>query len=401
MIKRNVDETELEFKYRVCKDRELLELDTWNDVAEALNETLDTNFSESAYRKWYKNFEAGVQHGVESVSNQEMFKEIEDKTIAFQKEKVKFQDQKRELGNLIRQQARFEHLKDEVSLAINELAKVKPLKFEVTQPKIGGSKKGIALWSDWHVGSDFSNGFNTYNTEVFRNRLEHLINKTIDHAKSNSVSDLIVANLGDAISGAIHVSTRVQSGEDVIRQIQIVAEAMSESLAELSKHFNTVKFINIIGNHSRVISNKNESIFTENLEYLIPWFMNARLKDIGNIEIVKDTDGFSVEEIEGESFVFCHGDLDSAQSSAKNIPQILGIVPKAIFSAHIHHNYEKEFGKTETIVNGSMMGVDDYAVSKRYHASPMQKFIVLNGNEIECTYKIKFQSVTDTSSVTK
>lgn len=398
MIKRKADETELEFKYRVCKDRELLELDTWNEVADALNEALNTNFSESAYRKWYKNFEAGVQHGVESVSNREMFKEIEDKTIAFQKEKVKFQDQKRELNNLIKQQARFEHLKDEVSLAVNELAKVKPLKFESNHPKIGDGKKGISLWSDWHVGSDFTNSFNTYNTEVFRNRLEHLINKTIDHAKSNNVTDLIVANLGDAISGSIHVSTRVQSSEDVIRQIQIVAEAMSESLAVLSKHFKTIKFINIIGNHSRVISNKNESIFTENLEYLIPWFMNARLKDINNIEIVKDTDGFSVEEIEGESFVFCHGDLDAAQTSAKNIPQILGIVPKVIFSAHIHHNYEKEFGKTETIVNGSMMGVDDYAVSKRYYASPMQKFIVLDGNEVECTYKIKFQSVTNNTS---
>lgn len=390
-IKRKPDETEIEYKYRICKDREIYDLDTWNDVAEALNKELDADFTESAYRKWYKNFEAGVQHGIESASNQDMFKEIEDKTITFQKEKVKLQDQKRELSNLIRQQARFEHLKDEVVLAIKELNKDKPLSFiKSDYPKLGSEKKGIALWSDWHIGSEFSNSFNTYSIDVFRSRLKHLVSKTVEYSSKNNIGEIIIANLGDALHGAIHVSARVQSGEDVIRQIQIAAEAMSEALAELSKHHNKIKFINIIGNHSRLISNKNDSVFTENLEYLIPWFMNARLKDFSNIEIVQDTDGYYIEEIDGEKFVFCHGDLDSANMSAKNIPQLLGFVPKVIFSAHIHHNFEKEFGRTETIVNGSMMGPDDYSVSKRYYASPMQKYIVLDGNEIECTYKIKF-----------
>jgi hypothetical protein len=384
------DESINDYLIRLGDNQELYGL-TWMQTADLLNKESGDEYSESRWRKKYSAYLEWKPVVLEKYANNEIADELRDATLEAKKEKFKLQDQKRELNNLIRQQARYEHLKDEVSLAINELAKVKPLKFEAN-PKIGGIKKGVALWSDWHIGSDFANSFNTYNTEVFRNRLEHLINKTIEHAKANNVTDLIVANLGDAISGAIHVSTRVQSSEDVIRQIQIAAEAMSESLVELSKYFNTIKFINIIGNHSRLVSNKNESLFTENLEYLIPWFMDARLKNVSNIEIVKDSDGFSVEEIEGESFVFCHGDLDSAQTSAKNIPQILGIVPKAIFSAHIHHNYEKEFGKTETIVNGSMMGVDDYAVSKRYYASPMQKFIVLDGNEIECTYKIKFNN---------
>lgn len=224
---------------------------------------------------------------------------------------------------------------------------------------------------------------------MFRDRLSTLLSKTIEYSQKNNITELIVANLGDLLHGAIHVSARVQSGEDVIKQIQIAAESIAEALAELSKSHSKIKFINIIGNHSRLIANKHESIFRENLEYLVPWFLEARLKDFANIEIVKDEDGIYVEDIDGEKHVFCHGDLDPVSTSAKNLPQLLGYVPSYIYSGHIHHNYEKEFGKTETIVNGSLMGVDDYAISKRYFASPMQKYIVLDGSKIECTYKIR------------
>lgn len=383
------NETYEEYLLRIGSNKDELNL-SWNDIASLMNEFLNEDFSESKYRKEYHLLNRGISIGVKKSENNEYIREIEDKTVQLQKERFKYQDQKREYTNLIRQQARFEHLKDEVSTAIAELAKLKPLKPEI-RTQVTENKKAISLWSDFHVGSDFKNSFNTYNINVFRDRLKTLVGKTIQYSVKNNVSELIVANLGDALHGAIHVSARVQSGEDVINQIQIAAESMAESLAELSKYHKKIKFINIIGNHSRLISNKNESIFRENLEYLIPWFLEARLKDFSNIEIVRDEDGLYVEDIDGEKHVFVHGDLDPVATSAKTLPQILGFVPKYIYSGHIHHNYEKEFGLTEVIVSGSLMGSDDYAVSKRYFASPMQKYIVLDGSEIECTYKIKFK----------
>lgn len=383
------NETYEEYLLRIGSNKDELNL-SWNEIASLMNEFLNEDFSESKYRKEYHLLNRGISIGVKKSENNEYIQEIEDKTVQLQKERFKYQDQKREYTNLIRQQARFEHLRYEVSVAIADLAKLKPLKPEI-RTHASVNKKAISLWSDFHVGSEFKNSFNTYNIDVFRNRLQTLVEKIIQYSVRNNVSELIVANLGDALHGAIHVSARVQSGEDVINQIQIAAESMAESLAELSKYHKKVKFINIIGNHSRLISNKNESIFRENLEYLIPWFLETRLKDFANIEIVRDEDGLYVEDINGEKHVFVHGDLDPAATSAKNLPQILGFVPKYIYSGHIHHNYEKEFGLTEVIVSGSLMGPDDYAVSKRYFSSPMQKYIVLDGSEIECTYKIKFK----------
>lgn len=383
------DESINDYLIRLGDNQELYELN-WHQIADLLNRESDEEFSESRWRKKYASFLEWKEYLLSKVTSQSVADEVRDATIELKKETVKLRDQKREYSQLIHKEARFENLKNQVKEAISNLSKIKPLSPSYTNNTLNGAK-AIALWSDWHVGSEFVNSFNTYNNDVFRSRLNKLVTQTITYSKRNNISELIVANLGDIIHGAIHVSARVQSGEDVINQIQIAAESVAEALAELAGHHKKIKFINIIGNHSRLISNKHDSIFRENLEYLIPWFLETRLKDFNNIEIVKDTDGIYIEEINDEKHVFVHGDLDSAYTSAKNLPQILGFVPKYIYSGHIHHNYEKEFGKTEVIVNGSLMGVDDYAISKRYYATPMQKYLVLDGSDIECTYKIKLQ----------
>jgi hypothetical protein len=389
-IKRESSETIDDFLLRLGDKLSTYDL-TWTQAAKLLNDECDDEYSESRWRKRYNSYVELKPIILAKYANNEVVQEVRDATVEMQKEKVRFQDQKREYTNVVKQQARFEHLKDEIARSVQELAEVKPLVFREFKFEFSEKTKGIALWSDFHVGSDVKNSINTYNIEVFKQRFTKLIQKTIQHAKFHGITELIVSNLGDAISGLIHVSTRVQSSEDVIKQTQIAAETMAEGLAELSGHFEKIKFINIIGNHSRLLSNKTESIFRENMEYIIPWFLESRLKDFSNIEIVTDEDGIYVEDIEGEKFAFVHGDLDSVNTAAKNLPQILGFVPKTIFSGHIHHNFEKEFGRTEAVVNGTLMGCDDYAISKRYFATPMQKFIVLDGNEIECTYKIKFK----------
>ncbi|MEK4006353.1 hypothetical protein [Paenibacillus sp. FSL H3-0333] len=389
IIKRELSDTTIDdFLIRLGDNLEAYGL-TWTQAAKLLNNECDEEYSESRWRKRYNSYIEFKPIVLAKYGNNEVVQEVRDATVELQKETVRLRDQKREYNQLIYKEARFDNLKDQINESILELQLLKPLFASPLVTNNDTVKRAISLWSDWHIGSEFKNSLNTYNVDVFRDRLSTLLSKTIEYSQKNNITELIVANLGDLLHGAIHVSARVQSGEDVIKQIQIAAESIAEALAELSKSHSKIKFINIIGNHSRLIANKHESIFRENLEYLVPWFLEARLKDFANIEIVKDEDGIYVEDIDGEKHVFCHGDLDPVSTSAKNLPQLLGYVPSYIYSGHIHHNYEKEFGKTETIVNGSLMGVDDYAISKRYFASPMQKYIVLDGSKIECTYKIR------------
>lgn len=380
--KRKLNESATDYKYRICKDRDILGLDTWKQVAELLNKEFESDWSDSTYRKWFTNFHAGIEYAKSNVNDDEYIQELNDKTIEFKKQKFQYQDQKREYENLIRQQARFEHLKDEIVKSIDKLKVCKPLVFNKKSPTLSNVKANT-LWSDWHFGSDFKNSLNAYNPQIFKERLKRLVEETVYYIEKHNVSELTIGLLGDFLNGAIHVSTRVQSSENVIRQVQVVSESICEAVVEISKYVDKIKIINIIGNHARLVPEKTQSVFKENLEKLIPWYLESRLSQFDNIEIRSDEDGYYVDEINGEKVIYVHGDLDHISSVAKTLPQMLGIVPKYIFCGHIHHDTVKEVGRTKVISNGSLVGIDDYAISKRFYAEPMQKMHIFRDNRIE------------------
>lgn len=55
------DESSLEYKIRICSEREQLGL-TWDEVAAILNEEFGDNFGESKYRKWWYAFQEGMNY---------------------------------------------------------------------------------------------------------------------------------------------------------------------------------------------------------------------------------------------------------------------------------------------------------------------------------------------------
>jgi hypothetical protein len=58
---REKDESLLDYKIRICSEREHLGL-TWDEVAQILNEEFGENFGESKYRKWWYAFKEGMSY---------------------------------------------------------------------------------------------------------------------------------------------------------------------------------------------------------------------------------------------------------------------------------------------------------------------------------------------------
>lgn len=386
-INRKQDESIDNYLLRLGGNKDIYSLN-WVQVAERMNAESNEDFGESKWRKDYFLIQKGFQLAIKNnVSENEVLQELEDKTLQFQKQKFQYQDQKREYTNVVRQQARFEHLKDEIKQSISLLEENKPLSFSKIHSTTIKNRRANVLWSDFHYGQETNNSVNVYNPEVFRKRFAHLVDRTIHYCIKHDVSELTIGALGDFVNGLIHVSTRVESSEDVITQLQHVSEHIAEAVTEISKHVDRIRFINIVGNHSRLSPNKNDSVFKENLENLIPWFLEHRLRQITNVDFYKDTDGYFVDETFDKPHVYVHGDLDHVSSAAKNIPQMLDIVPRVIFMGHIHHDTVKDYGRTRVISNGSLCGADSYAISKRMFAEPMQKMHIFYDNgKIE--YKI-------------
>jgi len=381
-----------DYLVRIGSSKEELDL-SWIKIASLMNEFLSEDFSESKYRKEYHLLTRGISMGVKKSSDNEYLREIEDKTVELQKQKYQFQDQKREYNNKIKMISKFEHLKDEVFTAIKNLEKVKPLSFSPIQ-KIDSDVRANVLWSDFHYGQESNNSLNIYNPNIFDKRFKHLVSETIHYCKKHNVSELTIGSIGDQIAGFIHLTSRIEQSEDVISQIQYISERLSEAVAEISKHVNKVRVINILGNHSRTVANKNDSLLKENFENLIPWFMELRLRDFKNVEILKGQDGYFVDYSFPQPHVYVHGDLDHVSSVAKSLPQLLGIVAKFVFMGHIHHDTVKDYGRTTVISNGSLCGSDSYAVDKRMYSDAMQKMNIFNDKgRIEYKINIDLQDI--------
>jgi hypothetical protein len=388
ILKRKEDESFLDYHIRLFSNKDEYEIDSYA-IADLLNVEYGSSYSESKWRKDYAAFVYWKDYIMNKNLDKEILDKYEDIRIQSEKEKVRSRDQKREYRKLINNQARFEAIKGDIYHSILQLKKKKPIS-PTLSTNVTGEKHGLALFSDWHYGMEVSNSTNVFNKKVFNERVEKLLNKIIEYGKTNNIHTLHIGQLGDLISGTIHVSTRVQSNENVIEQITYVSEVLAEVLSTLANEFPHIKYYNVIGNHGRS-GNKHDVGIKENFEYLIPWFLQARLKDFENIEIISDQDGYITTKIFNEEIVLVHGNYDRVDQCVTRLPQVLGYVPTYIMGGHVHHNYEKEYGATTVIVNSSLIGADDYSMQGRYGAKPSQKFMVFTEDGLECTYNIKLK----------
>ncbi|MEM5009259.1 hypothetical protein WKH57_00930 [Niallia taxi] len=383
------NESFMEYHIRLYDNKEEYGIDKFK-IADLLNKEYGSSFDESKWRKDYAQYLKWKEFIISQNLDEQILEKYEEVRIESEKERIRKNDQKREYRKLIANQARFEDLARKVQDSILLIEKKKPLEFSLPSSPSLAEKHGLALFSDWHFGMDVNNSMNKFNKDVFFERVNKLTNSIIDKGKKNEISTLHVANLGDLLSGIIHVSTRVQSNEDIIEQTQLVSETLAEVLVKLACNFETINFYHLVGNHGRT-GNKNDVGMKENFEYLISWYLEARLRDVINVNIVTEQDGYLATQILGKRLIFVHGNYDRIDQCVTRLPQMLGYIPDYIIGGHIHHNYEKEHGKTTVIVNGSLIGMDDYAMQGRFAARPSQKFIVFDENEgLEATYIIRF-----------
>lgn len=85
--------------------------------------------------------------------------------------------------------------------------------------KVNKGLTAVLQLSDWHVLKNIDNQFNVYNKDVTIERVNTIINKTIEKSLIHNVTELIVEINGDIIEGIIQISSRNGEEADVITQI--------------------------------------------------------------------------------------------------------------------------------------------------------------------------------------
>ena len=312
------------------------------------------------------------------------FKELQIQKDAIYKEKRKLYDQRREYNKLLISDARAEHLCEELVKSANKLNEEKPLLFKEKWFKPNIHKEAVLCWADWHYGMITDNIWNTYNTEICRERVKTLVEITKEFLELNQIDVLTILTLGDAAHGSIHTGCRVKSEEDTCDQLMHVSELMAEAINELSSVVNHIDVYSCYGNHMRTIQNKNDSIHSDNMEKIIPWWLKQRLQNNTKVEIIEsEYKEFTRVNILGSHICAVHGDLE------KDFKKI-GVTINTIFSkkfgetidytisADKHHIEEFEQLGIKSVLVPCLCGTDDHANNGRLYSDAGQTLIIFN-----------------------
>ena len=400
ILKRLPEENEDQYIWKVgqAKDAGLID-STWEELTPRLNSELGIEDTEwrgsSAFRKAYR----WMQRAYDNVFRQNGFigtqgDELDAKTEVLFKAKKQFEDQRRELNKIRTSGARFDHLTEKMIEAANNLCEVKPLTFD-DYILTYDDTEAVICWADWHYGMVTDNIWNQYNTDICRHRVSEFVNKATKRLLKHSVRKLHIMLLGDAAHGSIHTSCRVASEENTCEQLMQVSEIMAEAINELSSYVSEVDVYATYGNHLRTIQNKHDSIHSDNMEKIIPWWLEQRLQNNSRVNIIKsDYYEFIYLNVCGYNIVGAHGDLEKFKQFGPTVNTLFtkkyGMTIDYTVSADKHHIEEFEQMGIESILVRSLCGADEYSNNNRLYSAPGQTLMIFTPEEgRDGTYNIK------------
>lgn len=365
---------------------------TWEELMEKYN--IDF-MSKDHFRKMATGIDLLYNHMNDNDSklmNMEAYEKLLKREIKVKKEVQKLTDLRTLVNRELREYSREKNLLDIANDYVEHLDNIDKLTLNNTNVVKDTKRAGVLLVSDVHYGLDVKCTTNVYNSEICKERLSTLLSETIEHSKTNNVSELNLFLLGDLINGLIHTTTRIENREQVVIQSLEIAELMSKFIFKLSETqiYSKINVYFVSGNHDRVLAKKQDNTLDDDFGLVIKTIMKDRLRDISNVNMIENEfrrDIICCNILNSKVFA-THGDKDKIESSYKNLVRLTGEVPDYIFLGHYHHLVEDSIGRTEIIANGGFGGDTEYTGDLRLTSRPAQRFMVFNEKGRLCTYNI-------------
>lgn len=387
-------ETQDQYFYRICNMKDSLGF-TWEQMTALFNDEFGCKKDESKYRKDWASFQRIFNANADKlVGENKYLEEIKEATDELYKIKKQVSDQRREYNKLRNSDARADHLTEKLIEAANIVPLVDYSNI-FTLSSSTSKKEAILACSDWHYGQISDNIWNTYNVDIFMQRIDKLFDSTVAAVQEHKINTLHIVLLGDLVNGAIHVGTRVASEENTCDQLMHVSEILAHFINELSVYVDKIEVHSTYGNHARTIQNKNDSIHSDNMERIIPFWLKQRLQNNKKVTVIdSDYYEFIYLQVCGYNIVCTHGDLDNLKNFGVTVNTLFskkyGKTIDYTFTGDKHHAEAfEQFGIESTLV-GSLCGTDEYANNKRLYSNPMQTLCIFTPEDGKlCSYNIK------------
>ena len=363
--------------HRNCSQREK----NWNELANYVGfERGGESYRYFVYNRLKKNKNYKPQFTMKELDS-----EFESQKRQLYIEKTKVRDILNDYRALLREQARKETLEEFITNAINKTEKYPKIDFVPSDNYKENSRiEAILMLSDWHIGVECHNYYNTYNIEIAKKRLSKLCDKVIKYCRLHNVERLDIVNLGDLIHGLIHVTARIEQECNTVDQTIIASDLLAQVLCKLQNAAPEVIYRSVTDNHARTVADKSESIEADSYSRIIDWYIKAKLENT-NIIFKSDNMDYDLGKftlINGKKVVFAHGHNDTINRSFENF---IGATQEFIhygLLAHYHSEKMKSFQGFKVFVNGSVVGSEQYATSKRLFSKPSQTLLIFDDTDI-------------------
>jgi hypothetical protein len=259
----------------------------------------------------------------------------------------------------------------------------------------------VVLASDWHywetVNPEQVDNLNEYNKTIAERRAERFFQSIVKllsvYNKHSNIDTLVLALLGDFISGNIHDELMESNQGLVIDELMAVQSAIASGLEYLLKNTN-VKIILPChcGNHGRITEKTHIATEAGNsLEYLMYHNLANYFKNEKRVEFRIARGYLSYVEIAGFTIRFHHGHSLRYAGGVGGIfiPAFKAIsqwdkARRADLDCFGHFHQVKDGGKF--ISNGSLVGYNDYALRiKADYEKPKQVFFLVDHKRKEKT----------------
>jgi len=282
---------------------------------------------------------------------------------------------------------------------IGSLEAVPPPK--IFEPSIEEEEEtALLLLSDLHIGevveANETYGIAEYNFEIFKARLEILKEKILhillECLQGYRFPELVVAALGDMISGMIHEELVETSDLTTVQQAMEGAYELSLFLRDLAGCFQRIRFYGVSGNHGRLGKKIKYIRRWANWDFIFYQTLKQLLKEQDNIEFILEKAPFQIFEVSGSRFLMEHGDnvrtwmtlpwygLERERIRKKELVEsVEGKSFDYLLVGHFHQCGQIDTPRGEMFLNGSFVGGSEFSIIKLGRSSlPTQLLLGIN-----------------------
>ena len=339
-----------------------------------------------------------------NITDEQLLDELTMKTLELKKERQKNQTINAQINKNLRRVARNEMTQD---LIIEAIEKLEPLTFP--KPIITREnpiQEGILPISDIHFGKECvirglkGEIINEYNEEVYKRRMNVLLEEAIRIAKKEQLGKLNILLTGDLIDGILRMTQLQKIQYGIIDSTMRLAEHLSAWLNELSKYVKLDLYF-CLGNHSQIrpLGSSNGEFAEENMEKIIIWYLKSRLESNSNINLIENDSDFIYFNCLGLNIMASHGEEKNLESAIKDYMLLYGEKIDLFIGGHLHTKENKSIGINNTGLSDieycrvkSICSIDDYSTKlRRSSGAGTSLFIIEQNKGKTITYDINLQ----------